>query len=141
MHAFQQHLQLDLPEQLPFLETDLSYLDRILTELLNNACKYTPSDETILISVKATSGRLHLSVSNSGVEIPASELPQVFEKFHRVPSQDRWKHGGTGLGLALVQRQVKQLQGSVSVTSERGWTTFTLLLPWSISVAYQSDCV
>lgn len=128
----QQQLQLEIPEHLPCLETDLSYLERVLTELLNNACKYTPAEETILIAVRATSDQLQLSVSNSGVEIPANELPHLFEKFYRVPSHDPWKHGGTGLGLALVQRCVKQLQGTITVTSEAGWITFVMLLPWHL---------
>jgi PAS domain S-box-containing protein len=136
----QQHLSIEIPTQLPTLVTDLGHLEQILTELLHNACKYTPSGETIRIfAIEQTQG-LQLSISNSGVEIPASELPHVFEKFYRVPSHDPWKYGGTGLGLALVQRRVQFLQGSIAVTSEHGWTTFTLLLPWSIETN-QNGCL
>jgi PAS domain S-box-containing protein len=62
-------------------------------------------------------------------EIPATELPKIFEKFYRVPNSDRWKQGGTGLGLALVQKLVEHLQGTLQVESTEGWTTFTMKLP------------
>jgi len=62
-------------------------------------------------------------------EIPAMELPKIFEKFYRVPNSDRWKQGGTGLGLALVQKLVEHLQGTLQVESQKGWTTFTMKLP------------
>lgn len=62
-------------------------------------------------------------------EIPATELPKIFEKFYRVPNGDRWKQGGTGLGLALVQKLVEHLQGTLQVESKEGWTTFTMKLP------------
>ncbi len=67
------------------------------------------------------------TISNQA-EIPATELPRVFEKFYRVPKADRWKQGGTGLGLALVQKLVERLQGTISVDSSDGWTTFTIEL-------------
>lgn len=129
----QQHLCLEISPHLPNLTTDLNYLEQTLTELLNNACKYTPSGETIAISAIAQAEGIQLSVNNSGVEIPANELAHVFEKFYRVPSHDPWKYGGTGLGLALVKRRVQRLQGSIMVASEQGWTRFMLTLPWKIS--------
>jgi PAS domain S-box-containing protein len=133
MRCQQQRLHVEIPAQLPTLTTDLGYLERVLTELFNNACKYTPSGETISVATTVTADGLQLKVSNSGVEIPAGELSHVFEKFYRVPSLDPWKHGGTGLGLALVKRRVEQLQGKIAVTSEQGWTTFTIALPWELS--------
>ncbi len=66
------------------------------------------------------------TISNS-TEIPATALPQIFEKFYRVPNADVWQQSGTGLGLALVQKLVEQLQGSIQVESSAGWTTFTLI--------------
>lgn len=128
----QQHVQLNLRSPLLPLTTDATYLERILTELLHNACKYTPAEEQIVITAQSTDSMLQISISNSGSEIPPAELPRIFDKFHRIPSHDPWKHGGTGLGLALVKRRVKRLQGTIAVESDRGWTTFTLLLPWNL---------
>jgi signal transduction histidine kinase len=100
----QQILQLQIPPELPPLVSDLTSVERIVSELVNNACKYTPPEEQITVTVYAKENTLQLRVSNSGVEIPQKELSRIFEKFYRIPSSDRWKQGGTGLGLALVQR-------------------------------------
>ena len=129
----QQDLQIDLPATLPTLVTDLSDLERILTELLNNACKYTPPNGTITVSAQATTHTFQLQVSNSGIEIPDRELAHIFDKFYRVPNNDPWKHGGTGLGLALVKRLVEHLGGTIQVKSTAGQTIFTLQFPLSTS--------
>ncbi len=116
--------------------TDRLLLERLLTELINNACKYTPPGETIAIEVApAYDSRptIELSVCNHGIEIPAHELPRLFEKFYRVPGGDPWKQGGTGLGLALVKQLVERLEGSVSVQSKFGKTTFRVVLPQQCS--------
>ncbi len=133
----QQNLQLNLPPDLPPLISDRASLERILAELLNNACKYTPADGEIVLSVRHNSSSAAIArssasatiftISNS-VEIPAAELPRIFEKFYRVPKADRWKQGGTGLGLALIQKLVEHLQGTIQVESSEGWTTFTVHL-------------
>ncbi|MEW5857623.1 MAG: ATP-binding protein [Cyanobacteriota bacterium] len=122
----QQELEIKIPENLPSLTTDLSYLERILTELLHNAWKYTPPGETITLSAQATPTGLEILVSNSGVEIPADECDRIFDKFYRIPNNDPWKHGGTGLGLALVKKFADQLGIRISVESSYGQTTFIL---------------
>jgi Amt family ammonium transporter len=76
----QQTLQLNVVNNLPLFETNAGDLGRILTELLQNACKYTPSGETIQVSAWATSDEICLQVCNSGVEISAKHLPHIFEK-------------------------------------------------------------
>jgi PAS domain S-box-containing protein len=126
----QQTLQINLPPDLPVLLSDRASLERILAELLNNACKYTPAGGEIIVGVcdKSTEAATIFTISNPA-EIPADHLPRIFEKFYRVPKSDRWKQGGTGLGLALVQKLVEQLQGIIEVESSKGWTTFTVQLP------------
>jgi PAS domain S-box-containing protein len=127
----QQQLVINVPETLPSLTTDLPYLERILTELLQNACKYTPSGETITLAAQATPTALEICVSNSGVEIPAIECDRIFDKFYRIPNNDPWKHGGTGLGLTLVKKVAELLGASVHVVS-CSKTTFTLKFPSSV---------
>jgi PAS domain S-box-containing protein len=134
----QQSLQIDIPEQLPLLTTDISYLERILTELLNNACKYTPPGEKITVTAHATSKMLQLSVSNSGVEIPQSELSRMFDKFYRIPNSDPWKHGGTGLGLALVKKLVEHLEATIQVESSQQEITFTVQFPLLAAIQGES---
>ncbi len=66
-------------------------------------------------------------ISNQA-QIPQDQLPQIFHKFYRVPGGDRWKQGGTGLGLALVQKLVEIIGGKIFVESSEGWTSFTVQL-------------
>lgn len=127
----QQTLRVDCAENLPPLSSDRTALERIISELLNNACKYTPTQGKILLKISATDtpdGKILFKMANQA-EIPAAELPRIFNKFYRIPDADPWKQGGTGLGLALVQKLVEQLQGQISVKSQGGWTTFTVELP------------
>ncbi|MCT7962813.1 response regulator [Laspinema sp. D1] len=127
----QQLLDIDIDSALPPILCDAEILQRILTELLENACKYTPAQGRITITARCDRSRLHLKVRNSSLEIPATELTHVFDKFYRVPSSDPWKHGGTGLGLALVRKQTEYIGGQIKVTSAFGETCFTLELPLS----------
>lgn len=125
----QQELQLRIDSALPPLVCDRFSLERILSELLHNACKYTPAAEQIIVTAIALSNMIQFQVCNSGIEIPQSELCHIFDKFYRVPQQDPWQQGGTGLGLALVQKLVEQMLGTIQVESTGGWTTFTVQLP------------
>jgi signal transduction histidine kinase/CHASE2 domain-containing sensor protein len=122
-------LRLRLSPQLPRLVCDRSSLERILTELVNNACKYTPPEGEITVTVDAMNDWTQFIVNNSGVEIPAAEINKVFDKFYRGASGDRWKQGGTGLGLALVKKLVEQLGGNIHLTSQFEQTTFTVQIP------------
>jgi signal transduction histidine kinase len=166
-HHHQQQLEFSLPKDLPMLTTDLSDLERVFTELLNNACKYSPAGERIMIAATVTTAAalaistedrsgdrsvdrsvnepveadrlshsfpidqpwLLLSVTNTGVEIPEYEQKLIFENFYRIPNNDPWKHGGTGLGLALVKKLLNRLNGRIQVESRSNQTTFTIQLP------------
>ena len=125
----QQTLQVDIPANLPTIVSDLGSVGRVLAELLNNACKYTPPGEHITLTARAKKEKIQLQVCNSGVEIPQKELPRVFDKFYRIPSHDPWKQGGTGLGLPLVQKLSEQLGGGIWAESSGGKTSFTVELP------------
>ncbi len=124
----QQALKLCVPDELPLLMIDTVKLERIITELLNNACKYTPVEGMIQFSVSLTPNLLEFSMSNTGIEIPAADLPKIFDKFHRV-TKGAQKEQGTGLGLALVQKLVDSMEGKVLAKSQHQTTTFTIVLP------------
>ncbi|MGY2766140.1 PAS domain S-box protein [Thermostichus sp. MS-CIW-26] len=126
-----------IPSEPVFFSSDVGLLTRILSELLTNAAKYTPTGQQVYLEVavvRASSAehlasQLHLRVLNTGVEIPPEHLPQIFEKFYRVPQLD-WAHqGGTGLGLPLAKKAVKLLRGNLRVESRENRTLFEVSLP------------
>jgi len=125
----QQSLEVQVAAQLPALICDHASVGRVISELLNNACKYTPPEERIIVAARATTEKIELSVTNFGVEIPPCEQKRIFDKFYRIPSADPWKQGGTGLGLALVQKLVSHLGGTIEVESGSSQTCFTVSLP------------
>lgn len=143
----QQHLRIELPTDVPEITSDRKSLERILAELLNNACKYTspnggitlkveynPADDPKILEfnlgekVKSPVAVTTFVISNEA-DIPATEIPRMFEKFYRIPKSDPWQQGGTGLGLALIKKLVETLQGSIEADSRDGWTILTVQLP------------
>lgn len=132
-HSRQQRFETDIAPNLPLLICDSASLERVLTELLNNACKYTPPHETIKLTIQAQGECFQFSVCNTGVEISGRDQSRIFDKFYRIPKADRWQQGGTGLGLALVQKLVTRLSGTIQVESGSGQTCFTVVLPLKVS--------
>ncbi len=133
-----QSLKLMTTPALPVVYSDLASLERVLAELLNNACKYTPPGEHITLNVMphpaAPTEQVCLALTNTGVTIPPEERTRIFDKFYRVPSADPWKQGGTGLGLALVKKLVMHLGGDIEVTGAVNQTCFTITLPTQLSL-------
>ncbi|UBF24410.1 PAS domain-containing protein [Kovacikia minuta CCNUW1] len=125
----QQTFQINLAPNLPVLISDPATLERILAELFNNACKYTPQNGQITVTIQAQPGAMQLQLSNTSGDISANELTHIFDKFYRVPNADPWKQGGTGLGLALVQRLIGHLGGTIAVASTARQLHFTLKFP------------
>ncbi|MCF2972046.1 PAS domain S-box protein [Synechococcus sp. Nb3U1] len=130
----QQLLQLHLSQGIPILETDSACLSRVLRELVHNAIKYTAPEGAIHIRLTSDQDGFLFMISNSA-EISQSELARIFDKFYRIPQSDRWKHGGTGLGLALVKQLVMRMGGDISVKSSEGWTHFQVWLPQNLAAA------
>ncbi|HYW22377.1 MAG TPA: ATP-binding protein [Nodularia sp. (in: cyanobacteria)] len=135
----QQRLRVRVSPDLPPVLSDMSILTKIISELLNNAYKYTPPQEKITVNaqlVRNTDAEISLfeiTVTNSGVKIAVEEQSRIFQVFYRIPQSDRWQHGGTGLGLAVVKKLVEYLKGTITVTSTEDWTRFTLQLPLKLS--------
>ncbi|WP_375511362.1 GAF domain-containing protein [uncultured Nostoc sp.] len=124
-----QQLNLSVDPALPPLETDITDMERIITELLNHVCKYTPAGETVTVSAHLITDAVELNISNSGLELISNELSRIFEPFYHLSKHDPWKHSGTGLELALVQKMVRHLGGSIDVESGAGQTTFIIKFP------------
>lgn len=101
-----------------------------LQNLISNAVKYTPSGGTVTLSAAQQDSTLRICVQDTGLGIPAIDIPNLFEKFYRVQRPEHQAQSGTGLGLAIVKTVVEQHGGTIEVESvlEEG-STFTVILP------------
>jgi PAS domain S-box-containing protein len=112
---------------------DAEMWEKIVLNLLSNALKFTMTG-TVEVRVQQDSNYALFSVHDTGVGIPASELPRVFERFHRIEGTQGRTHEGTGIGLALVDELVRLHGGNVEVASEHGaGTTFMVRIPFGRS--------
>jgi signal transduction histidine kinase len=109
---------------------DRAQLGLLLSNLLDNALRYTPARGTVYVRLDTAESRAVLQVADTGEGIPAGELPRVFERFYRVDKARARQTGGTGLGLAIVRHVAEAHGGTVRVESELGrGSTFTVALP------------
>jgi two-component system phosphate regulon sensor histidine kinase PhoR len=112
------------------LVADEPLLDQAVTNLLDNAIKYTPNGGRLSISAGVNGGRVELSVGDTGIGIPEQDLPRIFERFYRVDKARSREMGGTGLGLAIVKHIMLAHGGEARVESQLGsGSTFTLSFP------------
>jgi len=126
---------INIPEDLALVQADASSLEQVVTNLLDNAIKYTPNSGHIEISAFETYGwageeLVQVNIKDSGIGIKAKHLPRLFERFYRVDKARSREMGGTGLGLAIVKHIVQSHGGDIWVESEQnvGSTfSFTLL--------------
>jgi NtrC-family two-component system sensor histidine kinase KinB len=120
------NLKVEAPVDLPVVRVDRSQVERVLTNLVVNAMRYTRHGE-IRISAQSRGNAVAVSVSDTGSGIPQEYLPHIFDKFVQVPGAAT---GGAGLGLAISRLIVEAHGGQISVQSEpsRG-STFTFTLP------------
>jgi heavy metal sensor kinase len=111
-----------------FCEIDRIQMERVLTNLLSNALKYTPAGGWVKAGVEQVNDFLRLTVEDSGIGIPADHLPHIFDRFYRVPDPNPEK--GLGLGLSFVASIVRAHGGEIHVKSEPGrGSRFTVLIP------------
>lgn len=121
------HLSAELPRGCT-IHADRIQIERLVSNLLGNAIKYTPSGGSVKVSLKSEDGYVKLIVADTGVGIAPDHLPHIFDRFYRVPSADPEK--GLGLGLSFVAWIVKAHGGTVDVESELGkGTCFVVRLP------------
>ncbi len=123
------HLELQLPGEFPPLFANPVQLRQMVDNLLNNAIKYTRENGEITIKGIVEGSQLILQFSDTGIGIPSSDLPFIFDKFYRA-SNVGMEMSGTGLGLSIVKTIVENHQGRIWVdsTPEHG-TTFTIVFP------------
>ncbi len=108
---------------------DLGRLEQVIINLVDNAIKYSKEHGKVSVAAHEENGTVKLTVSDSGVGIPARELPRIFERFYRVDSARSRDQGGTGLGLSIVKHIVQLHGGTIAVESEPGkGSVFTVSL-------------
>ncbi|MFY1594109.1 ATP-binding protein [Micromonospora sp. WMMD737] len=124
-------LEVDCPPLPRAVSVDPVNWERIVTNLLSNALKYTFVGR-IRVGLTADDDEVRLTVADTGIGIAEEDLPRLFERFHRVQGTRSRSHEGTGIGLALVRELARLEGGDVRVESRIGTgTTFTVALPWS----------
>ncbi|HVT54049.1 MAG TPA: ATP-binding protein, partial [Dongiaceae bacterium] len=118
---------------LPVLHADERMIKQVLLNLLSNAIKFTPRAGAVLVTAKRNAeGGMEISVADSGIGIPESELLNLFRPFHQAHSPRVQKPQGTGLGLAISKRLVELHEGRIAIASIEGkGTTVTITLPAS----------
>jgi len=108
---------------------DHEKMQKIITNLLANAVKFTPEEGIIDVSVNKDENNVYLEVSNTGVEIEPEAIPHLFDRFYQVNSESTREHEGTGIGLALVKELIDIHLGAISVESNHNKTCFKIKLP------------
>lgn len=125
-------ITLDVPDEVVLRNVDSDKLERALTNVLDNAAKFTPQGGSIEVRGWRTNGvapaRVMCSVTNSGPGIPEDDLPRVFDRFFR-GDRSRRTSAGSGLGLAITRELVELNGGTIEAESDELSSTFTLALP------------
>lgn len=124
-----ERIQIDAAEGLPSVLADRDYLERILTNLLSNALKYSAPESVVKVAIARRDGELVTSIADQGRGIPAEELPHLFERYFRA-REARERREGLGLGLYITKGLVEAQGGHIWVETEVGkGSKFSFTLP------------
>ncbi len=112
------------------IKIELSSFERAVSNLIDNAIKYSPAGSQVWVEAFGTAAGAKISVKDNGIGIPEQDLPRIFERFYRVDKGRTRELGGTGLGLSIVKHILERHGGSVHVQSKlNSGSTFTITLP------------
>lgn len=115
---------------IPCIEADYGRLEQVVFNVLGNAIKYTPEEGKVSVYVGKIYNDVYFKVADTGIGIPESDLPRIFERFYRVDKARSREMGGTGLGLAIAKEIVEAHAGNITITSQVGsGTEVTVQLP------------
>jgi signal transduction histidine kinase len=119
-----------LPSRLASVEADRLRMEQVLTNLIDNAIKFTPAGGSITVLGKDLGAELQISVADTGIGIPAAELERIFDRFYQVDSGASRSYRGTGLGLTICKHIVEHHRGRIWAESEPNkGSTFHFVLP------------
>ena len=123
-------LRVDAPDPSPELKADYDRLLQVLANLLTNALRHTPENRHIALHAESIPDGVRITVSDTGMGIPAEDLPYIFDRFWRGDKSRTRTEGSSGLGLAIIKQLVLAHGGTITAESEIGeGTTFTIELP------------
>ncbi len=111
-------LYMDFPRDLPAIDADRVRLDQVLTNLVENAIKFTPPHGEVTIGAQRIEDRVRLTVHDTGIGIPPDEQEKVFDRFYQVDRGEKRAYRGTGLGLSICRHIVERHSGRIWVESE-----------------------
>ena len=112
-----------------YANIDPDHFREVVSNLIENAIKYTPSGE-VVVNITGDDKQISVSIKDSGIGIPAEDIPHLFQKFYRVDNSDTREIGGTGLGLYLSRRLAEAMSGNLRVESKyKEGSTFYLEIP------------
>jgi signal transduction histidine kinase len=118
-------------QPLYIIYVDIDQLQEVLYNIIDNAIKYTKQG-SVKVSAVDNQGKVRISVADTGIGIPAEDVPHLFQKFYRVDNSDTREIGGSGLGLYLIKQLTEKLGGQIGVESDYGhgstfWIEFDIL--------------
>lgn len=123
-HKIELNIDMDIKD----IYAERNGADQILTNIISNACKYTPENGKIVIDATNKDDLVEIKVADNGIGIPKEDLPRISERFYRVEKGRSRQMGGTGLGLSIASEMIKSFGGSLKIDSVFGeGTTVTLL--------------
>ncbi len=123
-------LRTDIPDRRIQVVADIGLIERVLTNLLDNALHYTPEGGCVRLCLTRRDERIRLSVEDTGPGIPDEDLPRIFERFYRVDKSRDRQRGGVGLGLAIAHTIIDMHDQTLHVSSTVGeGTIFSFHLP------------
>ena len=114
-------VQTSIPDDLPPVQLDYLEIEQVLTNLIENAVRYTPSDSPIDVGVQTEGDHMVISVADRGPGIPPADLERVFDKFYRVLGRTSGRPTGSGLGLAVSKGLVEAHGGRIWAENREAW--------------------
>ena len=122
-------LKAEMADQLPQVFADIGLIERALSNLIDNALRYTPEGGTVNIGIESTNKKVQVYVSDTGYGIDKKELPLIFDRFYRVEKSRAKTTGGSGLGLAITKKILEIHKSKIDVESKINvGTTFSFNL-------------
>ena len=123
------NVEVDMPDHPVFTFACQDYITQVIYNLMDNAVKFCPKGGALGLRIRQAENKIYVSVFNDGQTIPATELPLLFDRFHKLDKSRSQNREGWGLGLYIVKTLVCSHGEDISVSSADGRTEFTFTLP------------